>query len=430
MPLFGSSMPFTVKTICLIDNILLVFVFLIADSVEVVSYVISSGDLQGLFSVDAQTGIITTARPLDHESLSYVVLTIQFHTGTHPIYSSAQVNVSITDVNDNPPVFPKTAEHITISHNTHPGTALFIAHAHDSDSGLNGRIHYMLRPESHLFIIHPHLGTLMLNGDLSRDSSQRYELSVIAEDEGHPSLNSTLGLVIEIDSLGSVEDTLAFETLVYQVEIGEGAPKDTRMIQVRAHGTRSQHEGTPRTVPTVITYSLQPLSGVPPFRIHPETGWMFVSHSLDYETEPMYRFCVCAKAQNSKTEATATVVVMVQDENDNKPVFSRDMYFFSVQEGPSPHGLIGTVKATDRDSLNNGVLSYILLSDGKYFHINTRTGENYLVLYFIQIIFHKLFCQKSITEIHKAKETYFEALSSADILWTKHEKCFGTNNLF
>ncbi|XP_067261327.1 protocadherin-23 isoform X2 [Chanodichthys erythropterus] len=346
-----------------------------ANSVEVVSYVISSGDLQGLFSVDAQTGIITTAQPLDHESLSYVILTIQFHTGTHPIYSSAQVNVSITDVNDNPPVFPKTAEHITISHNTPPGTALFIAHAHDSDSGLNGRIHYMLRPESHLFIIHPHLGTLMLNGDLSRGTSQRYELSVIAKDEGHPSLNSTLGLVIEIDSLGSVEDTLAFETLVYQVEIGEGAPKDTRMIQVRAHGTRSQHEETPRTVPTVITYSLKPLSGVPPFRIHPETGWMFVSHSLDYETEPMYRFCVCAKAQNSKTEATATVVVMVQDENDNKPVFSRDMYFFSVQEGPSPHGLIGTVKATDRDSLNNGVLSYILLSDGKYFRINTRTGE-------------------------------------------------------
>ncbi|XP_051755718.1 protocadherin-23 isoform X2 [Ctenopharyngodon idella] len=346
-----------------------------ANSVEVVSYIISSGDLQGLFSVDAQTGIITTARPLDHESLSYVILTVQFHTGTHPIYSSAQVNVSIIDVNDNPPVFPKTAEHITISHNTPPGTALFIAHAHDSDSGLNGRIHYMLRPESHLFIIHPHLGTLMLNGNLSRDSSQRYELSVIAEDEGHPSLNSTLGLVIEIDSLGSVEDTLAFETLVYQVEIGEGAPKDTRMIQVRAHGTRSQHEASPRTVPTVITYSLKPLSGVPPFRIHPETGWMFVSHSLDYETEPMYRFCVCAKAQNSKTEATATVVIMVQDENDNKPVFSRDMYFFSVQEGPSPRGLIGTVKATDRDSLNNGVLSYILLSDGKYFRINTRTGE-------------------------------------------------------
>ncbi|KAK2908823.1 hypothetical protein Q8A67_004660 [Cirrhinus molitorella] len=346
-----------------------------ANSVEVVSYIISSGDPQGLFSIDSHSGIITTGQPLDHESLSYVILNIQFHMGTLPIYSSAQVNISITDVNDNPPVFQKTSEHITISHNTPPGTPLFIAHAHDADSGPNGRIHYLLHPESHLFSIHPHLGTLMLNGDLSEDSSQRYELNIVAEDKGHPSLSSTLHLVIEMDSLASVEDTLAFETLVYQVEIGESAPKDTRMIQVRAHGTKSQHEGGPSKAPPIINYSLKALSGVPPFRIHPETGWMFVSQSLDYETEPMYRFCVCAKAQNGKTETTATVVVMVQDENDNAPVFSRDVYFFSLQEGPSPHGMIGTVKATDRDSHNNGVLSYILLSDGKYFRINPRTGE-------------------------------------------------------
>lgn len=344
---------------------------------ELVSYIISSGDPQRLFSIDSQSGIITTGQPLDHESLSYVILNIQFHTGTLPIYTSAQVNISITDVNDNPPVFQKTSEHITISHNIPPGTPVFIAHAHDADSGLNGRIHYMLRPESHLFSIHPRIGTLMLNGDLLGDSSQRYELNVIAEDEGHPSLSSTLHLVIEMDSLGSVEDTLAFETLVYQVEIGESAPKDTRMIQVRAHGARSQHGGTPGKAPPIITYSLKALSGVPPFRIHPETGWMFVSQSLDYETEPIYRFSVCAKAQNGKTKAIATVVVMVQDENDNAPVFSRDVYFFSLQEGPSPHGMIGTVKATDRDSHNNGVLSYILLSEGKNFRINPRTGQNY-----------------------------------------------------
>ncbi len=370
---------------CHINDILLVFFLVISDSVEIVSYIISSGDPQRLFSIDSQSGIITTGLPLDHESLSYAILNIQFQTGTLPIYSSAQVNISITDVNDNPPVFQKTSEHITISPNTPPGTPIFIAHAHDADSGLNGRIHYMLHSESHLFSIHPRIGTFVLNGNLSGDSSQRYELNVIAEDEGHPSLSSSLRLVIEMDSLGSVEDTLAFETLVYQVEIGESTPKDTRMIQAHAHGTRSQHGGTPGKAPPVITYALKALSGVPPFRIHPETGWMFVSQSLDYETEPIYRFRVCAKARNGKMEATATVVVMVQDENDNAPVFNRDVYFFSLQEGPSPHGMIGTVKATDRDSRNNGVLSYILLSEGKSFRINSRTGQNYFQ---ISAVFH------------------------------------------
>lgn len=355
--------------------------FLFADSVEVVSYVISSGDPLGLFTVNAHTGIITTNKPLDHESISRVLLTLQFHTGTLPIYSSAQVNISITDVNDNPPVFPKNSERITISHNTPAGTPLFIAHAKDSDSDLNGRIHYLLRPESQLFTIHPHLGTLTLNSGLSENFQQRYELTIIAEDEGQPSLNSTLDLIIDMDKSGLTEDTLAFETLVYQVEIGESALKDTRVIQVRAYSSRTQSRGTPASTSLVITYSLKPITGVPPFRIHPESGWMFVSQRLDYETQPMYRFSIYATMQDSLMKATATatatVIVTVQDENDNSPVFSRDVYFFSVQEGPSPHGLIGTVKATDRDSHNNGMLSYILLSDGKYFSINSRTGKNY-----------------------------------------------------
>lgn len=351
----------------------------IADSVEVVSYIISSGDPHGLFSVDAQTGIITTNKPLDHESISRVILTLQFHTGTLPIYSSAQVNISITDINDNSPVFAKTSEHITISHNTPPGTPLFIGHAEDSDSGLNSRIHYMLRPDSQLFTIHPHLGTLTLSSDLSGDSGQRYKLTVIAEDEGHPSLNSTLDLVIETEKSGFAEDTLAFETLFYQVEIGESALKDTRVIQVRAYSSRAQSGGNHAPV---VTYSLKPINGVPPFRIHPESGWMFVSQRLDYETEPTYRFILYATVQDGSMEvtATATVVVAVQDENDNAPVFSSDVYFFSVQEGPSPHGLIGTVKATDRDFQNNGMLSYILLSNGKYFSINSRTGQIYFYI--------------------------------------------------
>lgn len=343
-----------------------------ANSVEVVSYIISSGDPQGLFSVDAQTGVITTNKPLDHESLSCVLLILQFHTGTFPIYSIAQVNVSITDVNDNPPVFQKTSGRITISHNTPPGTPLFIAHAEDRDGGLNGKIRYTLLPKSQLFTIHPHLGTLTLSNDLSRDSRQRYELSVIAKDEGQPSLNSTLDLVIEMDSSGFAKDTLAFETLVYQVEIGENAQKDTRVIQVRAYSSRARSRGN-----FAMTYSLKPITGVPPFKIHPESGWMFVSQRLDYETEPTYRFSICASMQDGPMEATATatVVVVVKDENDNAPVFERDVYFFSMQEGPSPHGLIGTVKATDRDSHNNAVLTYILLSDGKHFSINPRTGE-------------------------------------------------------
>ncbi|KAI4901849.1 hypothetical protein NFI96_034596 [Prochilodus magdalenae] len=347
------------------------------NSVEALSYQISSGDPQGLFSVDSQSGVISTSLLLDHESLPYIILTLHAHTGTLPIYSSTQINITITDTNDNPPVFPKTSDLITISHSTPPGTILFLAHAHDADSGANGRIHYSLHPKSEIFTIHPQLGMLTLNSDISRDANRRYKLSVVAEDEGSPSLSSSLSLVVELDSSPPSEETLAFETLVYQVEIGESAQRDTRVIQVRAHASKTRHGSDFARLAPVLTYSLEPLSKPPPFLLHPDTGWLFVAQSLDYESEPTYRFNVRATARDGGTNLTATamVVVMVQDENDNEPVFSRDRYFFSVPEGSSPHGLVGTVKAIDRDSRKNGQLSYILLSDGKHFRINSKTGE-------------------------------------------------------
>ncbi|XP_076872540.1 protocadherin-23 [Brachyhypopomus gauderio] len=348
-----------------------------SNSVESLSYRIFSGGPQDLFSVDAQSGAISTSLTLDHETLPWVLLTLQARMGTSPIYTSTHVNITITDTNDNPPVFQKTSDTITVSRNTPPGTTLFTAHAHDRDSGSNGRIRYALRPESRGFSIDPRLGTLTLNDEIWRDAARTYKLSVVAEDEGTPSLNSSLSLVVELDHSDPAEGALAFETLLYQVEIGENAQRDTRVIQVRAHGSRSLRRSGAAPSAPLLSYTLEPLSRPPPFSVQPDSGWLFVARGLDYESEPSYRFTVRATASDGHVEltATATVVVTVQDENDNAPVFERDRYFFSVPEGLDPHGRIGTVKATDRDSRKNGQLSYILLSDGKHFRINSETGE-------------------------------------------------------
>lgn len=345
------------------------------DSVESVSYRISSGDPQNLFSVHPKSGLISNIKPLDHESQPYALLVLQSYTDTSPVYSTTQVNITIADVNDNAPVFPKRSDTVTMSQNTLPGTVLFIAHAHDYDSGANGRVQYHLKSSRNgTFVVDHNLGTVTLNQSLQGDHQQRYSLEIVAKDEGEPSLSSTLTLSVNIDRTAA-EDSLAFETLVYQVEIGEGYRRDSRVIQVRAHRTRGTHMSN-----SGLTYSLEAEAGFPPapFRIHPKTGWLYLSHNLDYETESGFRFRVLATARDASlanTTATATVIVLVLDINDNAPVFSSDVYYFTVSEGSSPQGLVGTVKAIDKDSGKNGQLSYILLSDGKFFRINAKTGE-------------------------------------------------------
>ncbi|XP_023854145.1 protocadherin-23 [Salvelinus sp. IW2-2015] len=359
-----------------------------ANSVDSLSYRISSGDPHGLFSVHSSSGLISTSHPLDHESQPYALLVLQCHAGTaSPVYSSTQVNVTIADINDNAPVFPKMADTVAVSQNTPPGTVLFIAHAHDADSGVNGRVRYFLSRGSARgsvpFYVDADQGTVYLNQSFSRDPRPKYTFEILAKDMGEPSLTASLMLTVNV-ARSATEDTLAFETLVYQVEMGEGTQIDTRVIQVRAHRSRgsSSHQQGSNPNP-VLSYSLEPDPDFPPppLRVHPASGWLFLSQNLDYETEPMFRFKVLATVQDettlamANTTATTNVIVLVLDENDNAPVFTSLAYFFTVQEGPLPQGLVGTVQAVDRDSRKNAQLSYILLSDGKHFRINTKTGE-------------------------------------------------------
>ncbi|AWP05365.1 putative protocadherin-23 [Scophthalmus maximus] len=346
-----------------------------ADSEESVSYRISSGDPLGLFSVHPKSGRIGSVKPLDREAQPYALLVLQSYTDSSPVCSIAQVNITIADVNDNAPVFPARSDAVAVSQNTRPGTVVFIAHAHDGDSGANGRVRYHLRGSgSGMFVVDPQRGTVALNQSLRGDPQPTYRLDIVAQDGGELPLSSALTLTVNVDRTAA-EDSLAFETLVYQVEIGEGYRKDSRVIQVRAHRTRGAH-----TSNSGLTYSLEAEAGFPPapFRVHPTTGWLHLSRSLDYETESAYRFRVSAasgKASLASGTVAATVIVRVLDVNDNAPVFGSDVYFFTVSEGPSPQGLVGTVEAVDRDSGKNAQLSYILLSDGKFFRINSKTGE-------------------------------------------------------
>lgn len=225
------------------------------------------------------------------------------------------------------------------------------------------------------FDIDRNLGTVTLNQSLLVSNQPSYDLEIVAEDDGEPTQSSWLSLTVSVDR-SAAEDFLEFETLVYQVEIGESYRKDSRVIQVRAHRGRGSHLSN-----SALTYTLETEARFPPapFRIHPKSGWLYLAHDLDYETESTFRFRVVASAAESSlanTATTAAVTVLVLDVNDNAPMFSREVYYFTVSEAASPQGLVGTVNAVDKDSGNNAQLSYILMSDGKFFRINAKTGQS------------------------------------------------------
>ena len=82
-----------------------------------------------------------------------------------------------------------------------------------------------------------------------------------------------------------------------------------------------------------------------------------------------------------RLSSTSTVIVTVQDENDNPPVFERELYALSVSEDAVNETEIGTVAATDRDDGFHGQKGFqyeLLYGDQRtndtLFEVNPSTG--------------------------------------------------------
>ncbi|KAM5230037.1 protocadherin-23 [Hipposideros larvatus] len=342
------------------------------NSSEPIFYRISSGDLQGKFSVHPWLGTIRTQMPLDHEMQPVFVLTVQAQLGSSPACSSTEVNISVIDVNDNPPVFPKASDEVKISHVTLPGTALYRVHAEDKDSGWNGFIQYSIIASQNpsIFFIDSRLGVVYLNDSLGGGAPQKHTLTVIAQDLGIPPRTSLFVLTIVIEKQES-SLSLIFGNLFYQVEVSEFLSLTTQILQIQAYPLGPEHK-TPQ-----ILYSLEPSTDSAVFGVHPYTGWIYLRRQLDYESTQTYSFRVFARIPEDRLSqnVSTSVIVHVLDENDNSPTFLHDVLFLKVKESPLPQGVIGKITAIDRDSGRNGQLSYFLLSDGKFFKMNPRTGE-------------------------------------------------------
>lgn len=75
-----------------------------------VYYSIIGGNEHKKFAIDNKTGVITIAEMLDYERAKDYFLTIQaVDGGTPPLSNMATVNITVTDCNDNAPVFSQVA---------------------------------------------------------------------------------------------------------------------------------------------------------------------------------------------------------------------------------------------------------------------------------------------------------------------------------
>uniref|UniRef100_A0A8C2Q903 Protocadherin Fat 4 n=1 Tax=Cyprinus carpio TaxID=7962 RepID=A0A8C2Q903_CYPCA len=338
-----------------------------------VMYNISSGNDEGLFSIHSQTGVLSLAKPLDYETKQKHELRVSATDGGWIAKTSyVTVNVLVTDVNDNPPVFDPVEYFPVVQENVPSGTTVVKMNATDKDSGPNALMAYVIQSsDSDLFIIDPNTGIITTQGFLDYEAKQVYHLTVKAFNV--PDEERCSFAYVNIQLKGANEYVPRFVSKQYYFEVSEAAPKGTVIGEVFASDRDLGEDG-------IVYYLIFGRSRKRGFSINKKTGQIYVSGPLDREKEEKISLKVLAKNSGSIRGADIDEVLVnitILDAND-PPVFTQELYDVQVNEGLSPGGLVTFVSAEDSDSVPSwSRFTYAIAASYEKgtFTINPQTGQ-------------------------------------------------------
>ena len=95
-----------------------------------------------------------------------------------------------------------------------------------------------------------------------------------------------------------------------------------------------------------------------PFRIYPESGYIYPCVPLDFEAQSSYNINITVRDSGSPAMVTVCpVVVTILDANDNAPMVNPPTTF-SVPETALSSTMVGCINGTDADSEENGEIIY------------------------------------------------------------------------
>ncbi|XP_065805007.1 cadherin-7 [Labrus bergylta] len=163
-------------------------------------------DLERFFNVDALSGVISTAKPLDREANSIHNLTIFAIESQDPNQIGKGIAlITVLDINDNAPVFAIDYETL-LCENAMPGQVIQTISAVDKDEPLSGhRFYFALAAPvagNLNFTLRDNkdntASILTKRGGFRRGEQPVYRLPVLIVDSGSPALSSTNTLSVRV----------------------------------------------------------------------------------------------------------------------------------------------------------------------------------------------------------------------------------------
>ncbi|XP_076601029.1 cadherin-12-like [Chaetodon auriga] len=311
---------------------------------------------QPYFSVDTKTGVIRTALAnMDREVKGeYQVLLQAKDMGGQlgGLASTTTINITLSDVNDNPPRFAKSIFHLRVPESASVGSAVGRIRAHDLDAGSNAEVDYAIVPgdEGNMFDIisndQSQEGVVVLKKTLDYETKKSYTFKVEASNAQLDPRFLHLGpfkdsATVKVNVL-DMEEPPVFTKPSYSIDVYEDTPPGTIISSVTAHDLDASS--------SAVRYSLEwHTESDSCFDIDTVEGTISTNEYLDRETAFQHNITVVAtKVNNPLLSTKVSVTINILDVNEFPPELAIPSDTF-VCENSRVGQVIQTVSAVDKD---------------------------------------------------------------------------------
>lgn len=322
---------------------------------------------------------ITVTEKLDREEQdSYKIQVIARDGGTPPRENILDVYISVTDINDNPPVFSQSVYNVSIQSNDYQDSPILAVTATDLDSGSNGQVSYHFSPQTSdetkkHFELNEVSGEIKLNRKFASTLKVINTLFVKAVDGGESPFSALAVVLVKVINTQNMAPHIFVTFVSASAENTAAISEDIEVGSFIAYVKVADHDLGQNGVVTCYLkhekFQLQKLS--------PKEYKVTMKNPVDREIEENYNITIhCQDRGSPPLDSESLFMIRVMDVNDVRPEFSKNTFKFCIYENEKPNFPIGFINATDPDQGPGGRLTYSLMTNNKQFQIT----ENGLIL--------------------------------------------------
>ena len=335
-------------------------------------YTITAGNSDGKFAVNENTGQLSVIGILDRDTTaSYDVTITAVNIQQSTLRDFVTVTVTLSDINDNKPVFSVPKYSFTISEDSPINTVVGKLTASDKDTGANSALSFSIVSGefSSDFSIDISTGEIKVNTVLNAPMRGSYALIIQAADGGSPSLLSTTEVDITVTDLN--DNTPIFSPAVVSVKVNEMLNISSALYSV--HATDADAGANAR-----LTYSILSGNGGLRFSVDPNDGKVLLRNLLDREAVSLYSLVIIAVDAGSPAKTgSLTLSIEVMDANDNSPYFIGEPYSVTLGRASPVGTYLTTITGNDTDLMDNAVIEYFVVGGdvSNTFFLDKDTGR-------------------------------------------------------